>query len=320
MKSVKILSVVALSFYLFSCVPARKFEEIKAKQEKCEEERTSLAAAKMNLENENSELKNKIKQINEEIEGLRQDTTVMGTSLRQLRTNYDQINRTYQLLLEKNRELLAGNAEETRKLMGELQKLQSDLQKKEDALKILEMQLTEREAKVKELEKILSEKDKAVKELKAKVQAALLGFENNGLTIEQKNGKIYVSLEENLLFKTGSYTVDKKGEEVLKKLGKMLEQNPEINIMVEGHTDNVPYKGSGTIKDNWDLSVLRATSVARIILSSAKIDPKRIVAAGRGEFFPIASNDTPEGRAKNRRTEIILTPKVDELLKILETH
>lgn len=305
---------------LFSCIPARKYEELKARQEQCEQEKSTLSAAKMNLESENHELKNTLDKINREIEGLKHDTTVLGMSLRQLKVNYDQINKTYQLLLEKNKELLAGNVEETRKLMTDLQKTQTELQKKEDELKILEKQLKEREIRVQELEKILSEKDKAVKELKMKVQSALLGFENNGLTIEQKNGKIYVSLEESLLFKTGSYTVDKRGEEVLRKLAKMLEQNPDINIMVEGHTDNVPYKGTGVIKDNWDLSVLRATSVAKIILQSAMIDPKRIIAAGRGEYFPLDIANTPEARAKNRRTEIILTPKMDELLKLLESN
>jgi len=170
------------------------------------------------------------------------------------------------------------------------------------------------------LEAILNKKDSTVNALKSKVQNALLGFENNGLTIEQKNGKVYVSLDESLLFASGSYNVDSEGKKVLQKLGGVLEKNKDVNVLVEGHTDNVPYKGSGVIKDNWDLSVLRATSVVKIILSKSKIDESRLTAAGRGEHFPIASNDSAEGRKKNRRTEIILTPKLDELFEILETN
>jgi chemotaxis protein MotB len=134
-----------------------------------------------------------------------------------------------------------------------------------------------------------------------------------------KNGKVYVMLEERLLFATGSTVVDPKGVEALRELGKVLEKNPDINVLIEGHTDNVPMKGAGEIKDNWDLSVMRATSVVKILLNS-KITPARITAAGRGEFVPIESNETAELRKKNRRIEVILTPKLDEILKVLETN
>ena len=144
--------------------------------------------------------------------------------------------------------------------------------------------------------------------------------EGKGLTITQKNGKVYVSLEESLLFATGKWTIEPKGIEVLKKLAKVLEQSPDINVLVEGHTDDVPMKGIGDVKDNWDLSAVRATSVVKIITQNSTVDPKRLTAAGRGEFFPIDGAKTKEARAKNRRTEIILTPKLDELLKVLETN
>ena len=144
-----------------------------------------------------------------------------------------------------------------------------------------------------------------------------MGFENNGLTIEQKNGKVYVSLEESLLFALGKYEVDVKGVEVLKKLAVVLEQNPDINITVEGHTDDIPYRGSGDIQDNWDLSVKRATSVLKIITDNSKVDPTRLTAAGRGEYIPLDKANTKEGRQKNRRTEIILAPNLDELYEFL---
>jgi len=180
--------------------------------------------------------------------------------------------------------------------------------------------LKKREARVNELETILKSKDQATADLKKKLQDALMGFEGKGLTITQKNGKVYVSMDESLLFESGKTAVQPKGVDALKNVAKVLEQNADINVLVEGHTDDVPMKGTGDIKDNWDLSVMRATSVTKIILQNSKTDPKRITSAGRGEFFPIDPAKTPEARKKNRRTEIILTPKLDELLKVLESN
>lgn len=173
---------------------------------------------------------------------------------------------------------------------------------------------------MKELEKILEDKDKAVNELKNSVSNALLSFKDSDLTVDIRNGKVYVSLSEKLLFKSGSYAVDPKGAEALKKVANVLKTQPDISVMVEGHTDDVPIaKGSGGVDDNWDLSVLRATSIVNI-LAKEGVTPSKLIAAGRGEFMPIATGKTPEIRQKNRRTEIILTPKLDELFKILEAN
>ncbi len=312
---------------LFACVPARQYEEVKDKYQKCDDELTALKASVKDIEEQNKELTALVDQLKNHKATLEKDTSVLGKSLRIKEQQYDKINRLNDEIQRKLEELKKGNELEAQKLSGELLKTQADLQKKEDALKALEaelnlksMQLKDREAKVKELEQILANKDKAVRELKEKVQQALLGFENNGLTIEQKNGKVYVSLEESLLFASGSYTVNSKGTDVLKKLAKVLEQNTDINVMVEGHTDNVPYKGSGDLKDNWDLSVKRATSVVKIITSNSSVKPERLIAAGRSEYVPLDNSNTAEARKKNRRTEIILTPKIDELLKILEDN
>ncbi|MPN02870.1 putative lipoprotein YiaD [bioreactor metagenome] len=159
-----------------------------------------------------------------------------------------------------------------------------------------------------------------MKELRNKLTIALKGFENNGLTIVEKDGKIYVSMDESLLFASGSWTVNAKGKDALMKLSNVLAENQDISITVEGHTDNVPYKGSGQVKDNWDLSVMRATSVTKIILDNKSVDPKRITSAGRGEYFPIDPANNSEARQKNRRTEIILTPNMDEFMKILNNQ
>jgi chemotaxis protein MotB len=224
-----------------------------------------------------------------------------------------------------------GSEKDNAKLSGQLQLTQEQLLKKEDELRALEARLNKqqqdldalsaqlklREARVNELEDVLKKKDQASADLKKKLQDALFNFENKGLTITQKNGKVYVSMDESLLFASGKTAVEPKGVEALKNVAKVLEQNADINILVEGHTDDVPMKGAGEIKDNWDLSVMRATSVTKILLQGANINPTRITSAGRGEFFPIDAAKTPEARKKNRRTEIILTPKLDELLKVL---
>ena len=147
----------------------------------------------------------------------------------------------------------------------------------------------------------------------------MLNFEGEGLTVEQKGGKVYLSLEEKLLLSSRSWTVESRGRQAIRQMAQVLEKNPDIRIMVEGHTDNVPYNGSGQVKDNWDLSVKRATSIVRIITQSSDVDPSQLIAAGRGEYLPVASNETAKGKARNRRTEIILTPDLSELYDIIDS-
>jgi chemotaxis protein MotB len=189
-----------------------------------------------------------------------------------------------------------------------------------NTLEARQKELAEKEAKLAELQNILTQKDAEVKALKNKVADALKGFEEMGLTIYEKNGKVYVSLDEKLLFASGSWDIDSKGKEALGELGKVLANDQNINVVIEGHTDNVPYKGSSAVKDNWDLSVMRATAVVKEILKNKEIIPSRITASGRSEYLPVEDDDTKEARAKNRRTEIILTPKLDELFKIIDSQ
>lgn len=327
-------SISLIGVILFSCVPARKFEEVSAKQKKAEEENAQLKMANQDYEAKIIEMKAQIEDITKQVMSLQKDTLLMGTNYRNIDEQYGKLNKINEQLLEKYTNMMAGNVAETKKLSSELQMSQEQLLKKQDELRLLEQELNlkkqnldelnvalqQREEKVNELQAILKKKDEAVNDLKKKVSDALLGFENKGLTVTQKNGKIFVSLEESLLFASGSTTVEAKGVEALKYLAKVLEQNPDITIMVEGHTDDVPMKGRGDIKDNWDLSVMRATSIVKILTSNNSIDPKRLIAAGRGEYMPLDPSKTPEARKKNRRTEIILTPKLDELLKVLENN
>jgi chemotaxis protein MotB len=249
-----------------------------------------------------------------------------------LRRQISQLNKKQEELQANNDALLQRSAGETRRLLNQLQSNQDDLQSKEARLRELEQtinaerikinrmsaELDARNVKLAELEQILNRQDSVVNALRDAVSKAMFGFEGQGLSVNLKNGKVYVSLEEQLLFKSGSIEVDARGVEALKRLARVLDQNPDINVMIEGHTDDVPIRRGGTIKDNWDLSVMRATSIIRILLDGSKIDPTRLTASGRSEYLPVDPAKTTEARRKNRRTEIILTPKLDELLKILQ--
>jgi len=178
--------------------------------------------------------------------------------------------------------------------------------------------LKTREKRLKEVEEILRKRDEATNQLKEKLNQALLGFTKSGLTVDIKNGKVYVSLTDKLLFPSGSIVIDEKGKQALTQLANVLKEQPEINIAVEGHTDTQKIKNLGQIKDNWDLSVLRSTSVVRFLTDEQKVESVRMTATGKGEFQPLGSNATAEGRSKNRRIEIVLSPKLDELYDLIK--
>ena len=326
--------VLLLTSGILSCVPQRKLEEEQAKRGNCEKELAALKTSSQDCDTKLTEVATKLKEEEKIISGLERDTSIVGTNYHNLTSKYDKLNQINEQLIDKYNRMLEGNISDTKKISGELQLTQEQVLKKQDELKQLEAQLNaqkknldeltielqKREARVAELEGILKKKDDAVNDLKKKLSDALFGFEGKGLTITQKNGKVYVSMEESLLFASGSTTVETKGVDALKKVAKVLEQNSDINILIEGHTDDVPMVGKGEIKDNWDLSVMRATSIVKIITKNSTVDPRRLTAAGRGEYFPIDPAKTTDARKKNRRTEIILTPKLDELFKVLETN
>ncbi|SDE45117.1 chemotaxis protein MotB [Mucilaginibacter pineti] len=197
-------------------------------------------------------------------------------------------------------------------------KLNSNYNETSSKAKQLAADLQKREARLKEVEDILRKRDEATNALKNKLQQALLGFQQSGLTVDIRNGKVYVSLADKLLFPSGSIVIDEKGKAALKQLAEVLNKEPDINMAVEGHTDDKKVINLGQIKDNWDLSVLRATSVTRYLTEIEKVDPKRLTATGKSEFQPIDPAATTEARAKNRRIEIVLTPKLDELYNLIK--
>jgi len=312
--------LISIIFLITSCVSSRKFNQLTGDFQECENTVQSLREQNQALNIQNTELKTQVEKQMKDIEDL---SAKLDENTRKLENTLGINQRLSQInaeLEDQLKTLKTGSSEEIAQLLEKLQQTQSDLQKREDILKTAQNELEQRSLRMKELEDALKQKDDAVKQLRQKVMDALLGFDNKGLTIHEKNGKVYVSLDEQLLFKTGQWEVDPKGQQALSKLAEVLGQNPDINVLVEGHTDDVPMRGSGEVKDNWDLSVVRATAVTRILLKNKAIDPKRITSAGRGEFFPIDEANTPEARQKNRRTEIILTPRLDEIFKILESN
>lgn len=231
------------------------------------------------------------------------DTTKLGGQLRKTQADYKALNQEY--------ESLSSTSDM------QLSKLNEDLKNKSKELEKKETLLKEREQKLKEMQSVIARQDSLVNGLNTIVKNALLGFNPDELTVEMKNGKVYVSMSDKLLFKSGSADVEAKGKDALKKLAEVLNKNTEVDILIEGHTDSVPIK-TAVYKDNWDLSAARATSVVRLLTDDYKIEPKRLTASGKGEFFPVATNQNTEGKAKNRRTEIILSPKLDELFKLIQ--
>lgn len=232
----------------------------------------------------------KVASLYEQIKSLQTDTSNLKAKIADYQSQLEGLNSNYTTLRNNT--------------SSEITKLSGDLQK--------------REARLKEVEEILKKRDAATNALKEKLQKALLGFQQNGLTVEIKNGKVYVSLTDKLLFSTGSIVIDDKGKQALQELAKVLNTQPEINIAVEGHTDNQKVGNLGQIKDNWDLSVLRATSVVRYLTELQNISPERLTATGKGQYQPIGLGNTAEDRSKNRRIEIVLSPKLDELYNLIK--
>ena len=319
--------ILIFSFIVQGCVPARKFEEVAEKQEICAKELKTLKTVKTELETENIELKSNNDQLYEANKKLTKDTTLLGKSMRMKEKQYDKIEVLNQRIQEQLEIFQKGQTLEKQRLMADLEKRKLELLKMEDELRDLEIdlnskkidlenmsvELQKREKRVNELEEIIANKDAIVKALKDKVAKALLGFKDKGLTVEQKDGKVYVSMDAKLLFASGSTSVDAGGVMALKELAKVLEDQEDLEILVEGHTDSDKMNSSSHPTDNWELSVLRATSVVKIMLKHSKMNPVNISASGRSEFIPV---DT-ENKAKNRRIEVVLIPKLDELFDII---
>ncbi len=304
-------------FLLSSCIVSKKkYDDMLAQKVKADGELAEKAAALDKANNELVDLNTTLSQLKNDTASLGQDVRTTSQRLADLNKEYDQLNAYYKNLLNSSGKMNRDLAEQREQLLS----IQDNLEKTRKLNDSLSVSLNEREKKVRELETILANKDKAVQDLKNRVSNALLNFKENDLTVNVKNGKVYVSLAEQLLFGSGSIEVDAKGVGALQQLAKALKDQKGIQIMVEGHTDNVPISKKSTyMQDNWDLSVMRATAITKI-LTKGGVSPNQITASGKGEYLPLTANDSPQGRQKNRRTEIIITPNLDELFKILESN
>ncbi len=320
-------TVLVSGALLSGCVASKKYDDLMTNKLNLEREKAECDKSLEALMIQKKSLDEQFAEVSKSNNKLVADSIQTGIILRKTKQLYNDLNNTYERLNKNHEKLLANSASETSKLSGDLARRESELKaldaslnKSKGQIDQLSTDLKAREEKLKEVQRILEEKDKAVANLKTKVNNALLGFNSKDLTVNVKNGKVYVSLSEQLLFKSGSTKVDAKGEDALQKLAKVLKDQEDVNVVVEGHTDDVPIaKGTAGMTDNWDLSVLRATEITRI-LNNAGLPGSRITPSGRAENVPLEAARTKEARQKNRRTEIILTPKLDELFQILEKN
>ncbi len=200
---------------------------------------------------------------------------------------------------------------ETQELLSRLEEMQADKIK-------TDFQLSKTSDQLEEIKRLLAERDQKMNSLREKISNALLGFRDKGLTVDIRNGKVYVSLSNQLLFSSGSTKIDSQGKDALKDLAVVLNENEDINILVEGHTDDQAVTSGYRFKDNWELSVLRATEVVNFLQKEGEVDPKRMIASGKSEYMPVKEESTAEARSFNRRTEIILTPNLEEIFEVIK--
>lgn len=289
-----------------------KYTDLKKENRLIADENEELRKANSQFNDENKALKAELDKLKAERDKLQADCTATANNLQTLKDSY--------AALEKNsNDALESNMNKNRELLAQLGAKEKALAAEQDRLNKLKNELEANTKRLNELESMIAAKDAAMKKLKDTLSKALNAFEGKGLTVEQKNGKVYVSMENKLLFQTGSWAVGTEGRKAVVEVGKVLAQNPDITVLIEGHTDNDKILGNigGGIENNWDLSTKRATAIVNILAENAGIRKQNLTAAGRGEYAPLMSNDSNEGKAKNRRIEIILTPKLDEISKML---
>jgi chemotaxis protein MotB len=327
-----ILYLSAILFLVSSCVAPKIHNSLLSEHETANNKLTASEKKVLQLNNDLEEKEGKIFILETQLSELRNDSVQNGKALTILQDKYNELSDTYDLLTSKNSRYMADKAKETKKLLEQLEQAQTALFEKEDELnnlsnslgvkeeelKLAEQELSARSIRVTELETIINRKDSMVTALKKSISKALIGLEGEGLTIEKRNGKVYISLEEDLLFASGKYVVNSGGVTALNKLATALSTQTDLEILVEGHTDNIPLSGKGLVKDNWDLSVMRATNVVKVLTKNQSLNPLQLTAAGRAEFVPIASNETKQGRSSNRRIEMILSPNLDDLFDLLD--
>jgi chemotaxis protein MotB len=296
MKKIVLLVLAALT--LAGCVATKKYDAMRAQAMRAERDAQIASTLAADLAAERDRLQVSVDDLKVKLDSLSTAKTKLDGDYAALRSSYNK--------------MLENASAEAARMLRQIEANQQELEANK-------RELADRLAKVNELEAALAARDAALEHIKNTVSDALLGFQGKGLTITQRDGKVYVSMEDKLLFRSGSYEIDPGGAQAVRDLAVVLADNPDISIVVEGHTDSVPYRqGTGQLRDNLDLSVMRATTVTRLLLENKGLTPGRVASAGMGEWMPVDPADTAAARAKNRRTEIILTPKLNELLNITQ--
>lgn len=315
-KAVFCLTVLSL---MTSCVSKKIYNDLENKYTDLKKENRLISDENDELHKANAEFDSVNKSLMAELEALKADKAKLQADCTATSNNLKALQDSYAALEKNSNDALETNMAKNRELLTQLEAKEKALAAEQDRLNKLSNELASNTKRLNELESMIAAKDAAMKKLKETLSKALNAFEGKGLTVEQKNGKVYVSMENKLLFQTGSWAVGSEGRRAVVEVGKVLAQNPDITVLIEGHTDNDKILGNigGGIENNWDLSTKRATAIVNILAENGGIRKQNLTAAGRGEFAPILSNDSPEGKAKNRRIEIILTPKLDEISKML---
>lgn len=303
------LLVLALST---SCVSKKIFNDLETKFADLKKENRAIADQNTELQNAKNQLELDRDGLTKDLNSAKADLAKQKADLAAEQKKYKVLQDSYNALEKNSNDALESNMAKNRELLAQLEAKSKKLAEEQ-------ARLDKTASRLNELEAMIAAKEAAMKKLKETLSKALNGFEGKGLTVEQKNGKVYVSMENKLLFNSGSWAVGTEGKKAVEELGKVLGDNPDLSVLIEGHTDDDPYAGSGAITNNWDLSTKRATAIVAILSENNKINKQKLTAAGRGEFSPLASNATPEGKAKNRRIEIILTPRLDEIAEMLNS-
>ena len=313
----RLLILTLVIFTSTSCVSSKLYKELEGKYTNLKNDYDTLNADSESVLSGKNALQNQFDQLQSEYDATVLERNQLQQDVTALQKKYDALNDSYTALEQNSSKSIADNVQKNRELLAQLDAKETALAAENDRLLKLEADMQERSQRIAELEALIAPKDQAMRDLKDAISNALTAFEGKGLTVEQRNGKVYVSMENKLLFKSGSWAIGVDGRTAIEQLGTVLADNPEIAVLIEGHTDNDPFSSGGQIANNWDLSTKRATAIVQILNENDAINPESLTAAGRGEFAPIATNETNEGKARNRRIEVVLTPKLDEISKLL---
>lgn len=311
------LIAVICGILLSACVSPKIYKDLESKYASLKQENRTLGKENEVLLKRTNETENTLKKLESDYNEAIAERDKLRNDYAATKSNLDNLKASYDALEKNSSAAITKNSKKNRELLAQLEAKEQALTAESERLNRLKNALEERSSRIAELENVIASKDAAMTQLKNAISRALTDFEGKGLTVEQRGGNVYVSMENKLLFQSGSWAVGTDGKTAVRSLGNVLAENPDIAVLIEGHTDDVPYSGNSILTSNWDLSTKRATAIVNILRENTAINPENLTAAGRGQHAPIASNDTEEGKAKNRRIEIILTPKLDELTRLL---